>query len=93
MSRFDIGKLMIGNIELTMLFKDSYMDLLKIEKNMKTEIKKLDFSKEFYFSGKKTEFFYSSYTEYIKAKWDKRYKTFGIRKGYILSEGNNYLYG
>ena len=56
MSKLDIGKLMIGNIELTMLFKDSYMDLLKIEKNMKAEIKKLDFSKEFYFSGKKTEF-------------------------------------
>ncbi|WP_320046189.1 hypothetical protein [uncultured Ilyobacter sp.] len=47
MSKLDIGKLMIGNIELTKLFKDSYFDLLEIEKEMKTEIKKLDFSKEF----------------------------------------------
>ncbi|WP_319205020.1 class 1 isoprenoid biosynthesis enzyme [uncultured Ilyobacter sp.] len=56
MSKADIGKLMIGNIRLTMLFKDSYLDLLKIEKDMKAEVKKLDFSKEFYFSGKKIEF-------------------------------------
>ncbi len=53
MTKLDIGKLMIGNIELTRLFKDSYFDLLKVEKEMKAEVKKLDFSKEFSFSGKK----------------------------------------
>ncbi|WP_319370988.1 class 1 isoprenoid biosynthesis enzyme [uncultured Ilyobacter sp.] len=56
MSKIDIGKLMIGNIKLTKLFKNSYFDLLKIEKEMMMEIKKLDFSKEFYFSEKKINF-------------------------------------
>jgi hypothetical protein len=56
MNSLDIGKLIIGNMELTLLFKDSYFDLLNVEKEMKIDFDKLKFSDKFYFSRGKMDF-------------------------------------
>ena len=91
MTKLDIGKLMIGNIKLTNLFKDSYFELLKIEKEMKSEIKKLDFSKEFYFSGKKMEFLESFKQNFFTLLILSILKQSGI-KGKDLTEYGKVIY-
>ncbi|WP_372714429.1 hypothetical protein, partial [Ilyobacter sp.] len=91
MTKLDIGKLMIGNIKLTNLFKDSYFELLKIEKEMKSEMKKLDFSKEFYFSGKKMEFLESFKQNFFTLLILSILKQSGI-KGKNLTEYGKVIY-
>jgi hypothetical protein len=91
MTKLDIGKLMIGNIKLTNLFKDSYFELLKIEKEMKSEIKKIDFSKEFYFSGKKMEFLESFKQNFFTLLILSILKQSGI-KGKDLTEYGKVIY-